>query len=73
MMHDHLEPPRGAWSTLFTVRVWTESIGDEAEWRGKVQHLHSGEARYFRGWQMLVESIEAIVTRRAALGGPEQS
>ena len=73
MIPDHLEPPKGTWSTLFTVRVWTESFDDKAEWRGKVQHLHSGEAKYFRGGQMRVELIEAIVTRRAPLGGHEHS
>ncbi|HET9001326.1 MAG TPA: hypothetical protein VFP86_16930 [bacterium] len=73
MIQDHPEPPTGTSSTLFTVRIWTESFDGEAEWRGKVQHLHSGGAGYFRGWQMLVEFIEAIVTRRAERGGHEQS
>jgi hypothetical protein len=42
-------------SQLFTVRVWLEDLGDgRSEWRGKVQHTLSGEARYFRDWQTLV-------------------
>jgi hypothetical protein len=39
---------------LFTVHVWQEQINvDQAEWRGKVCLLASGEVRYFRGWPAL--------------------
>ena len=42
-------------SQLFTVRVWQEELGnDQTEWRGKVQHIASGDVRYFREWSMLV-------------------
>jgi hypothetical protein len=35
-------------SNLFLVRVWVEEIGGgRSEWRGKVQHVVSGEARPF--------------------------
>ena len=44
---------------LFTVRLWLEPLGDgRAEWRGKVQHASSGEARYFRGWPALQAFLE---------------
>ena len=34
-------------SHLFTLRVWAEEIGDnQQEWRGKLQHVPSGETRY---------------------------
>ena len=52
-------------SQLFTVRVWREDLGDgRDEWRGKAQHILSGEARYFRDWQTLVTFIveKAAVT-----------
>jgi len=39
---------------LFTVRVWLEDLGEgQHEWRGKVQDVTSGEARYFRKWSAL--------------------
>jgi len=39
---------------LFTLRLWPETKGDDqVEWRGKVQHVLSGEARYFRRWSEL--------------------
>jgi hypothetical protein len=42
-------------SHLFTVRIWREELGDgRIEWRGKVQHALSGEARYFREWTELI-------------------
>jgi len=55
---------------LFTVRVWREDRGDgQSEWRGQVQHLLSGETRYFRDWQTLVAFI---VEKAAAHSGPPQ-
>ncbi len=34
---------------LFTVRLWPEDLGGgQAEWRGKVLHVTSGEAHYLR-------------------------
>lgn len=49
--------------TLFTVRVWRERVGDERiEMRGKVQHVLTGETRYFRDWQ----TLRAFVTAELA-------
>jgi len=46
-------------SQLFTVRLWIEDLGDSrAEWRGKVQHVLSGEASYFRDWPSLVAFLD---------------
>jgi hypothetical protein len=41
-------------SHLFTVRVW----------RGKVQHVASGEARYFRDWSTLVAFLASNASHR---------
>jgi hypothetical protein len=44
---------------LFTVRVWRDDMGDgQWEWRGKVQHVDSGEAFYFREWQELIAHLK---------------
>jgi len=41
-------------SHLFTVRLWSEALGDgQAEWRGEVRYVASGETRYFRNWPAL--------------------
>ena len=50
-------------SHLFVVRVWTEHPADEhsedepSEYRGRVQHVLSGETRHFRDWPTLVEFL----------------
>jgi hypothetical protein len=50
-------------SHLFTVRVWQEELGnDQSEWRGKVQHVHSGEAFYFREWQTLIAALTKMLS-----------
>lgn len=47
-------------SYLFTVRVWPEELAeDQREWRGKVQHINSGEAFYFRKWSELTAHMIA--------------
>jgi hypothetical protein len=49
-------------SYLFTVRLWTEPIGNgQVERRGQVQHVLSGERRSFRDWSALVTYLEAKV------------
>lgn len=56
---------------LFSVRVWLEDRGDgQSEWRGKVQHVLSGEGRYFRKWHTLVAFI--IEKAAAESGRPEK-
>ena len=49
-------------SHLFTVRIWREEMGEgRVEWRGKVQHAHSGEARYFREWAELIAFVRGQI------------
>ena len=45
---------------LFTLRLWAEEMDtDHIEWRGKVQHLLTGEAHYFRSWRQLIDQLSA--------------
>jgi hypothetical protein len=58
-MEKHVDGRR---SELFTVRLWREEIGDnQAEWRGRVQHVHNGEAFYFRDWPMLIAALRKML------------
>ena len=58
-------------SHLFTLRIWAEALGDgRTEWRGKVQHVHSGEVRYFRDWSTLVTFLLEMLPE---LDGEESS
>jgi hypothetical protein len=42
---------------LFTLRLWNESTDKEQEIRFKVQHVLSGEVRYFRAWTDVIAFI----------------
>ena len=47
---------------LFMLRIWREELGQgQREWRGKVQHVTSGEARYFRDWATLIAVLQEIL------------
>jgi hypothetical protein len=49
-------------SHLFTIRVWLEEQpSGEKEWHGKVQHVATGNARYFREWTTLVAYLEKML------------
>jgi hypothetical protein len=50
-------------SELFNVRVWREDLGaGRIEWSGKVEHRLSGETRYFRDWQVLLDFLQEVRT-----------
>ncbi|MBP1468088.1 hypothetical protein EYB53_020410 [Candidatus Chloroploca sp. M-50] len=52
------KPPQPQGSQLFTVRLWQEVVAEgQTEWRGKVQHVLSGEVRYFREWSVLITAL----------------
>ncbi len=56
------EPSRT--SHLFTLRLWPEDLGGgQTDWRGKVQHVQSGEVRYFRDWLALEAFVEELLRR----------
>ena len=47
---------------LFILRLWREVLdGGRSEWRGRVQHVGSGEVRYFRAWRILIQFIVAML------------
>ncbi len=47
---------------LFTLRMWPEALGDgQIEWRGKVQHVLSGQAHYFRDWDALIAYLQDML------------
>jgi hypothetical protein len=51
-------------SHLFMVRLWLEDLGNgEYDWRGKVQYVNSGEARYFHDWSTLELFFESLLNK----------
>ncbi len=60
-------------SQLFTVRVWqVESADGSSEWRGKLQHVPSGEIRYFRGWAALIPLMLDMLRRHPSPSLPTE-
>ena len=42
-------------SHLFMVRLWSDAVEDHKGWRGRVQHVLSGETHTFHDWSTLVD------------------
>jgi hypothetical protein len=55
----------------FLLNVWQEEVRPEqVEWRGKLQHLPSGEAHYFRDWPKLIDRLEALLSEHVVSDSP---
>jgi hypothetical protein len=51
-------------SQLFMLRLWPEELGSgQIDWRGRVQHVNSGETRYFRDWPTLLAFLEGLLPK----------
>ena len=52
----------GSQAQTFTLRIWvTNREGGNLEWRGRIQHIQSGEVQYCKGWEALVDYIENVL------------
>lgn len=50
-------------SHLFMVRVWLQtSTNGEMEWYGKIQHVLTGNVRYFRDWATFVAFMQQTLS-----------
>ncbi len=62
-----MPPEQHPQSHLFTLRIWEETLGEgNAEWRGRVQDVISGEALFFRDWPGLVATLQRLIAKTAA-------
>jgi hypothetical protein len=58
---NHADQPSSS-SQLFMLRMWLEDQGSgQTDWRCKVQHVNSGEVRYFREWATLEAFMEGLL------------
>lgn len=49
-------------SQLFMLRMWQEDLGNgQCAFRGKIQHVSSGEVRYFLDWQAMQAFVEELL------------
>lgn len=71
-MPDHVEPPQNT----FVVRFWWEwqrGSADRARgWRGRIEHIQSGEGMTFRNVHELLTFIERFVTPLSPPPGDEE-
>ena len=58
-------------SHLFMLRLWREDLGGgQSDWRGKVQHVKSGDVRYFRDWRTMEAFMEGLLEWIDPQGSP---
>jgi hypothetical protein len=51
-------------SHLFTLRLWGEEDADgRIQWRGKLQHVMSGQTRHFRDWPALIPLLLSMLPK----------
>jgi hypothetical protein len=56
---------------LFTIKLWQEALTEkQSEWRGKIQHIGSGDSSYFRD---LSKMMDFITRRLSGLVSSQQS
>jgi len=52
------------------MRFWPEeTTGGRIEWRGKLQHVSSGETIYFRDWETLLGFLQSALGSYAGADG----
>jgi hypothetical protein len=70
MVDKNNRDPSSHTSHLFMLRMWPEDLGGgQTDWRGKVQHVNSGEVRYFRDWPTLEAFVEGLLLKTDPEGG----
>jgi len=61
---------------VFIVRIWCEPReieGAHGEWRGYLEHVHSGERRYVKSLQEITAVIDAILQKIKVGSGPKST
>jgi hypothetical protein len=44
---------------LFTLRIWVTNQDEVIlEWRGRIQHIQSGEVQYCKDWDTVIGHVE---------------
>jgi len=52
----------GVQAQTFTLRIWVTDQKDATlKWRGRIQHVQSGEVRYCRNWDTFTAYVEEVL------------
>ncbi len=54
-------PASPADTVLFSLRVWSVPVGENTEWRGRIQLIQTGHVRYFRDWDTLITHLDEML------------
>jgi hypothetical protein len=49
---------------LFAIRLWREGEGEDAHWRGQLEHIASGQARHFHDWDTFVTGLNELTGQK---------
>ena len=53
----------GTQAQTFTLRIWVTNQKDATlEWRGRIQHIQSGEVQYCQNWDTFIAYVEKVLT-----------
>ena len=53
----------GIQTQTFILRVWvTGRRGASIEWRGRIQHIQSGEVQYCQNWDTFIAYVEKVLS-----------
>ncbi|HSG43286.1 MAG TPA: hypothetical protein VLA72_09035 [Anaerolineales bacterium] len=57
---EHQDP--GSQLQTFTLRIWVTNQEDaNLEWRGRIQHVQSGEVQYCQNWDAFIAYVEEVL------------
>ena len=62
-------PTEATATTVFVLRFWREQAGTESRWRGRVEHVQSGQRQDFLELEGLLSFLEQFGIGAAALDG----
>ena len=51
-------------SDSFTIRLWREDAGEDERWHGHLEHIASGQSRYFHDWDSFVNGLNELTAHR---------
>jgi hypothetical protein len=65
---EQMEADRASYQLqLFTLQLWQEAVSEgQYEWRGAIKNTSTGEVRYFREWEALVDLVPAMLQAAGA-------
>ena len=58
---------------LFTIKLWQEALTErQSEWRGKIQHIGSGDSSYFRDLSKMMDFITRRLSGLVSIQGSHE-